>query len=323
MAGVLILVAIGAGILFAIAYFSNSKRKHKAYLKEDIPDNLGFLEDVPADAILKKLENALPYEYTNQVKLRYLSDHPDISEDEFEWRLFELKRYFVLNSVLQSTPMFSSKVDEIWHEMLMFTKQYQSFSKDYLGRMLHHTPNLEPEPAPQERAFFDWVFSQLFEITEYTWQAWGDFFHYPMDSEMLKTIDTLSEDELRNKFFKVNEENKELVGYLTSKLRSALTKAKEIYSIDKKGTFERPGLFGDLSGLSLMMMFYSYFYFDEYWDFAREYAYANQAHGTSSCSAVFCGSADTHDSNDNGGGHGCSSSSCSSSCSSCGGGCSS
>ncbi|MCM3575205.1 hypothetical protein M3172_18570 [Mesobacillus subterraneus] len=215
--------------------------------------------------------------------------------------------------------MFSSEVDEVWHEMLMFTKQYESFSQKYLGRMLHHTPNLALEPAPQQRAFFDWVFAQLFEITEYTWQAWGDFFHYPMDQQLLQKISSLSDDELKQQFFRITEDNLELVDYLTKQLRSQLRKAQEIYSVDRKGTFERPGLFGDLSGLSLVMVFYSYYYFDEYWDYAQAYAYSHQAHGTSGCSAVFCGSTDMNDSHNDGGGHSCSSSSCSS----CGGGCSS
>ena len=316
--GVFLTIAAGAGILFAIAYFSGNGSKKKILLKENIPDHLGLLEDVPAFSTLEKLENSLPYEYINQVKLRFLSDHPQVSDDEFEWRLFELKRYFFLNSFLKSTPMFSSKVDEVWHEMLMFTKQYESFSEGYLGKMLHHTPNLDPEPAPQQRALFDWVFAQLFEITEYSWQAWGDFFHYPMDRQILQKIDSLSDDEMKQQFFNVNEENRELVNYLISRLRTQLREAQEIYNRDKKGSFERPGLFGDLSGLSLVMVFYSYYYFDEYWDYVQPYAYSNQAHGTSGCSAVFCGSGGTHDSHNDGGGH-----SCSSSCSSCGGGCSS
>jgi hypothetical protein len=317
--GVFLTIAAGAGILFAIAYFSGNGSKKKVLLKENIPDHLGLLDDVPAFAILNKLEKSLSYEFINQVKLRFLSEHPEISDDEFEWRLFELKRYFFLNSFMKSTPMFSSKIDEIWHEMLMFTKQYEAFTDKYLGKMLHHTPNLEPEPAPQQRAFFDWVFAQLFEITEYTWQTWGDFFHYPLDQQLLQKIGSLSDDELKQQFFKVTDDNQELVNYLIKQLRSQLKKVQEMYNVDRKGAFERPGLFGDLSGLSLVMVFYSYYYFDEYWDYAQAYAYSHQNHGTSGCSAVFCGSGDINDSHNDGGGHSCSSSSCSS----CGGGCSS
>ncbi|MGV2939069.1 hypothetical protein AB5I83_05715 [Mesobacillus sp. LC4] len=316
--GIFLTIAAGAGILFAISYFSGNGSKKKVLLKENIPDRLGLLEKVPASATFQRLESALPYEYIHQVKQRFLSDHPEVSDDEFEWRLFELKRYFFLNSFLKSTPMFSSKVDEVWHEMLMFTKQYEGFSNQFLGKMLHHTPNLEPEPAPQARAFFDWVFAQLFEITEYSWQAWGDFFHYPLEREVLQKMSSISDHELKQQLFNVTEENQELVNYLITQLRAQLREAQQIYHTDKKGSFERPGLFGDLSGLSLVMVFYSYYYFDEYWDYAQAYAYSNQAHGTSGCSAIFCGSGGLNDSHNDGGGH-----SCSSSCSSCGGGCSS
>ncbi|WLR57152.1 hypothetical protein LC048_09975 [Mesobacillus subterraneus] len=317
--GVFITIAAGAGILFAIAYFSTNRVKKKVLMKENIPEHLGLLADVPGSNILNKLEKSLSYDFLNQVKLRFLSEHPEISDDEFEWRLFELKRYFFLNSFMKSTPMFSSKIDEVWHEMLMFTKQYEVFSEKYLGSMLHHTPNLEPEPAPQQRAIFDWVFSQLFEITEYTWQTWGDFFHYPLDQQLLQKIDSLSDDELKQQFFKVTEDNQELVNYLTKQFRSQLRKTQEMYKVDRKGYFERPGLYGDLSGLSLVMVFYSYHYFDEYWKYTQEYAYSHQTQGTSGCTAVFCGSGDLHDSNNDGVSHSCSSSSCSS----CGGGCSS
>jgi hypothetical protein len=320
--GIFIAVAAGAGLLFSIAYFSKKGGKKKVLLKENIPDNLGLLEGVPAQTIRKKLDDALSYEYMTQVKIRFLSDHPDITEDDFEWRLFELKRYFVLNSIMNNTPMFSSKVDEVWHEMLMFTKQYEVFSDKYLGKMLHHTPNLQPEPAPQERALFDWVFSQVFEVTEYTWHTWGSFFQYPLDQSLLKNVHSLTAAELKRRYFKVNEYNEELIDFLISQLKIQIGASGEMYAKHKKGNFERPAQYGDLSSLSLMMVFYSYYYFDEYWGYAKEYAFAAQHQGTAGCSAVFCGSGGINDPNDgHGGGKGCSSS-CSSSCSSCGGGCS-
>lgn len=321
--GVFLAVTAGAAIIVSIVIFNSKGNHKKTLMKENIPENLGLLDGVPAQEIVTKLRKAMPYEYTNQVKLRFLSEHPDVSEDEFEWRLFELKRYFLLNNIMKNTPMFSEKVDEVWHEMLMFTKQYEVFSNNYLGKMLHHTPNLEPEPAPQERAFFDWVFAHLFEITEYTWNAWGSFFQYPLDQSILKNAAILSEEELKHRYFKLDEDNDELVSYLIRQLKLQLIDSEEMYSKNKKGTFTRPARYGDLSPLTMVLVFYSYYYFDEYWIYAKEYTDATQAQGMSGCSAVFCGSGDSsHDSND-GSNHSCSSSSCSSSsCSSCGGGCS-
>lgn len=174
--GIFIAATAGVAIFLSLIWIKKKGNKKQTLLKENIPENLGLLQGVPADKIKSKLEQSLSYEYLNQVKVRFLSEHPTITEDEYDWRLFELKRYFLLNAILKNTPMFSADVDEIWHEMLMFTRQYETFSERYMGKMLHHTPNLNPEPAPQDRAMFDWLFAQLFEITEYSWQAWGAFF---------------------------------------------------------------------------------------------------------------------------------------------------
>ncbi|MCM3575204.1 hypothetical protein M3172_18565 [Mesobacillus subterraneus] len=54
--GIFLTIAAGAGILFAIAYFSGNERKKKVLLKENIPACLGLLDDVPASAILNKLK---------------------------------------------------------------------------------------------------------------------------------------------------------------------------------------------------------------------------------------------------------------------------
>lgn len=325
--GIFIATAAGVAIFLSFVWIKKKENKKQALLKENIPENLGLLQGVPADKVKTNLEQSLSYEYLNQVKLRFLSEHPDITEDEYEWRLFELKRYFFMNSIMKNTPMFSADVDEIWHEMLMFTRQYETFSDRYMGKMLHHTPNLNPEPAPQDRAMFDWLFAQLFEITEYTWKAWGAFFQYPLSQDFLKNIRSLNEEEIKQLYFSVNEENEELVTYLIQRLKKQVRESEEMYSSNRKGKFSRPYSYGDLSPLTMMMVFYSYYYFDEYWLHAKEFAYAQQAQGTSGCSAVFCGSGGLHDSNDGNGcssGNNCSGHSCSSSsCSSCGGGCSS
>jgi hypothetical protein len=314
------------GITVGAVYFS--KKNDLAKLsKENIPPRLGVLPDVPVNSVINRLDASLDNEFVSQVKQRFLQENPKVTEDEFEWRLFELKRYFLLTNILKQAPMFSEEVDEIWHQMILFTKKYQVFSEQFLGKMIHHTPNTNPKPEPQERAFFDWVFSQLFTVTEYSWKTWGSFFRYPLDTAILKDFNINSKEWLMEKYFKVTEENKEIVEYLVNQMKQQLHEAEKM---DKKGSFKKQETFGEMTQLSLVMVFCSYYYSDDYWTHAKVYAAANASKYTSGCStAVFCGYA----SNDNGdnGGHGdgnhggshCSS--CSSgggsSCSSCGGGC--
>jgi len=318
----LILIGLTAGVSKLV------KSSKPTLSKENIPPRLGILDHAPFEPLVDKLKAALPDDYIQQVRQRFLQENPKLSEDEFEWRLFELKRYFLLSNILKTTPMFSQEVDEVWHTMILFTQRYQTFSERFLGQMLHHTPNTNPKPAPQDRAFFDWAFSQLFQITKYSWKTWGSFFNHPIEIPLLKEFRESPSETLKEKYFRVNQDNKELIEYLVSQMKKQLSEAEAMFQIHKKGKFTRLQTYGEMTSLSLVMVFFSSYYFDEYWNHVKLYALANPENYTSGCTtAVFCGTASTdhHHSGDGGGHHsGCSGSNCSgSSCSSCGSGCSS
>jgi uncharacterized membrane protein YgcG len=314
------IVIIVAGIIIGVILTASKRPRLK---KENIPADLGTLSNVPLKPLMKQLDAALSEDYVQQVKTRFLQDHPKRSEDEFEWLLFELKRYFIMANLLKKAPMFSVAVDDIWHEMILFTRDYDSFSEKYLGKMLHHTPNTSPEPAPQERAFFDWVFSQLFEITQFSWNTWGDFFKYPLAREVLIDFKEKSSEELIETYFQQNDDNRDLLEYLVGRMKQQLGVSEKMYRSNPEGSFSKQKTYGDMTVLSFMMVFFSYYYFDEYWEYAKVFAFAEAAKYTSGCSsAVFCGSASADDSSSGGSGGDHGGSSCSS-CSSCGGGCSS
>ncbi|MEH7306029.1 hypothetical protein [Neobacillus drentensis] len=321
--GVVTAALLLAGVVTGVVALAVKGRPKLA--KENIPEHLGMLTLVPVAPLLEKLDSALDVDYVEQVKQRFLQENPKRTEDEFEWRLFELKRYFLLTNILRETPMFSEEVDEIWHTMLLFTQRYQSFSERYAGKMLHHTPNTNPAPVPQERAFFDWVFSHLFTITEFSWKSWGSFFNYPIDKKVLKEFKEESNEWLMNRYFKVNEDNKGTIEYLVRQMKQQVCEAEKTYQVDEKGKFTKQRTYGEMTNLSFVMVFFSYFYFEDYWNYAKVYTFAQAANYTSGCStAIFCGTASDgsgHGDGGHGGGHD-GGSSCSS-CSSCGSGCSS
>jgi hypothetical protein len=66
----------------------------------------------------------------------------------------EVKRYFVLNDVdrTKTWKMYSLRVDEVWHEFVLFTWEYTAFSKKYFGRYVHHAPSNAPDPGFGHRA---------------------------------------------------------------------------------------------------------------------------------------------------------------------------
>ena len=54
----------------------------------------------------------------------------------------ELRRFFTLAALNQGTSigMFSKKVDEIWHTLVLDTESYTSFCEQAFGQFLHHVP---------------------------------------------------------------------------------------------------------------------------------------------------------------------------------------
>ncbi len=164
-------------VIILVAVFS-SKGSKKALKNSPIPVNLGIqLEGVLP--IAQALDRSLSNSYLERVKDRVIKEHPKWADYEFEWTFFELKRYSVMNNLLKSVPMFSTRVDDVWHEMIMFTREYETFSKKFYHELLHHTPNNDPRPIPFERAFFDWVYLSLFESTPNSRTIWGEFLKNP------------------------------------------------------------------------------------------------------------------------------------------------
>ena len=89
-------------VIILVAVFS-SKGSKKTLKNSPIPDNLGIqLEGVLPTA--QALDHSLSNSYIERVKDRVIKEHPKWADHEFEWTLFELKRYFVMNSLLKLFP---------------------------------------------------------------------------------------------------------------------------------------------------------------------------------------------------------------------------
>lgn len=58
------------------------------------------------------LEQSLSKSFMENVEDRVRSKHK-LKENEYEWRLLDLKRYFIMTYILKESPMFSEKVDEL------------------------------------------------------------------------------------------------------------------------------------------------------------------------------------------------------------------
>ncbi|WP_394239531.1 hypothetical protein [Niallia oryzisoli] len=286
-------------LLAAIIWFILFLRKKLSFTFGLSPQSV---ETKPIKGLKKlsdHLEQSLSKGYMENVENRVMKD-TKLKENEYHWRLQDLKRYFILTSLLKEVPMFSEKVDDLWHEMLMFTREYDDFSKKYLGTALHHRPNVKETPDPDLRGFFDWVYSELFFIRKENIYLYKGFFKYPVPPSVIEEFINLPENELINLYFKSDIQSMPTLLALISSMKQS---ANSIKDYEKRVIQEKLRKSKTQQNYNMMLVPFlsvSYFHYDEF----ASYMSFGSSSSSSSCSS--CGSSSS-----------CSSSSCSSSCSSC------
>lgn len=250
----------------------------------------------------ENLEQSLSKNYMKNVEER-VKNEKKVKENEYNWRLLDLKRYFILTSLLKESPMFSDKVDELWHEMLMFTREYDDFSKKYAGSILHHSPNVTKTPDPDLRGFFDWVYAELFFIRKENIHLYKGFFRHPVNPTIVEEFKTLSENELIDKYFKSDSNYFSTILSLISSMKKTANSVKDYEKRVVQEKMRKSKIQKNFNAMLVPFLSVSYFHYDEFSSYMKTGV-------ASSSSCTSCGS-----------GNSCSStSSCSSSCSSCGGG---
>lgn len=306
------IIILAAGIILIIYLLKRRKKKRFKLKPETVPISLGILKPSDKD-IVKLLHASISSAYVSQLKNRLLQKHPEWKDYDFDWRYFELKRYFILNSLLKTVPMFSEKVDEIWHEMLMFTKEYEKFSHKFYNGFLHHTPTSDSTPIPGERAFFDWVYLSLFQGTVNSRILWGGFLKYPIKKEILDDFRNLSEDELITRYFRETDEWAYLQKYLINKMKSEIAQSEKMVEANQpysKPIIDSEREYYKVLPAAVLFSIYSTSAYEKNMNQLIAFQQVKTASAAgSSCSGYGCSTSDS----DSGGG---------SSCSSCGGGCS-
>ncbi|KYF79624.1 hypothetical protein BE17_46805 [Sorangium cellulosum] len=79
------------------------------------------------------------------------------TEHEAEVLFRELARYLWLveSDRTRAYPMFSLRVDEAWHQFVLFTIEYADFCQRFFGRFLHHAPGNAPVTHAVREATWD------------------------------------------------------------------------------------------------------------------------------------------------------------------------
>lgn len=63
----------------------------------------------------------------------------------------EVLKYLILNRTYpgKQWEMVSRLVDEVWHQFVLFTREYHDFGERYFGHYLHHAPGNSPSTPPR------------------------------------------------------------------------------------------------------------------------------------------------------------------------------
>lgn len=301
--------------------------------------NLGLqkneeLFQIEMKKLVEHIEQSIPEYYASQVRERVIREY-QISQDDFENRWFEWKRYLAMVSILPYVPMYSRDVDVIWHEMLMFTKDYEQFSKKLLGSTLHHQPHSpgEQKLVPDDRAWFDLIFHFLFEPTKYTNHTWGKFLKHPASVQVIHDFRTLPVKKIQERYFNTHTaslfpviENIQML--LITQIKQKLEKIDQFYVTHGSNikTFKKYHNIKAPDYILVGFLFLSAYHYDA---FLAQYALLNAQSSSYSSNHVYgtgdngsssddSGSSDSGSSDSGSSGSGSSGSSCGGS--SCGGG---
>ncbi|KAB8137822.1 hypothetical protein F9U64_07760 [Gracilibacillus oryzae] len=293
-------------IIFAVIVVVNLSNRHTAKensqitsmarIKDELETNIApgqfvFQANIEGiDELESKLHRSFTDTYISQIKQKYVDENSENTERHFTWLFYELKRFYFMAAIFKEIPMYNLDIDDIWHKMIMYTRDYQSFCHDFIGDLIHHQPNAADDDGkdPDKRALFEFYYSVLFEVDEKTAFWHNPFYRYRLDDQVRRDFQREGIAFLLEKYFRETDDP------LLYKVQTGLI--EYIQSNDQ--------------------------IFDE---MDRNYTKKKNkkdvaAPADSSGAVIFAGGADnTHDSSDSSGG-GDSSSSCGSSCGSgCGG----
>ena len=85
---------------------------------------------------------------------RLRKTYPHLSLKDCQLVANGLRQFFLahLKSRREFVSMPSQVVDELWHEFILFTKNYDAFCRQAFGKFLHHTPAVELSDTSQSNA---------------------------------------------------------------------------------------------------------------------------------------------------------------------------
>ncbi|CAM3727549.1 hypothetical protein [Mesobacillus zeae] len=205
----MIYLVIGGAILLAVIMYSKSnnieakanrfQREFREYYKEtwDV-----FPTSILTENYINRLDTSLDRTLMERVNTSFRLKHPRMTQYEANLYWRELKRYFMLAGMFKSVEMFNEKIDDLWHALLHYEKEYEDFSNRFIGHKLKHIPHSQPSFKPEERTFFDFCYVQMFTLDTSARKIWGEFFKHDKGSSFLQEYTNLPMQDLKEKYMR-------------------------------------------------------------------------------------------------------------------------
>jgi hypothetical protein len=113
--------------------------------------------------LLRRLERfEAPY-----LEEKLLEQRTFATSREYDDAFTKFKKYAALTQIQNGeVGMVSKVVDSVWHQFILFTREYADFCNSHLGRFLHHQPALSTKPVDSKatrnfRQSYRAVFGQI------------------------------------------------------------------------------------------------------------------------------------------------------------------
>ena len=96
-------------------------------------------------AVAEVWSEALAFEAPYLIE-KLVKDHVAESADEAKALFREVKRYLVLTAADRTVAwaMYSLRIDHIWHQFILFTRQYIDYCRNNFDRYIQHAPSTAP-----------------------------------------------------------------------------------------------------------------------------------------------------------------------------------
>ncbi|WP_309123305.1 hypothetical protein [Paenibacillus sp.] len=186
--------------------FGAGAKALEPYPRGELADGCGLrLTTEALLALERRVASAFGATFLEHVRGRVMAAHPTWTDDGYDWALLELRRFFFMSALRKDeTPMYSSDADAIWHEMLLFTREYETLCAGIADRTIAHVPHVAPPSraeAQRARVEFELLYGTLFRLYPANERLLGAFGRHRFGGAEVEALGRMDADRIAARWF--------------------------------------------------------------------------------------------------------------------------